>query len=119
MGRKEPFRKTPVFWSAQQGKQLRYCGHATDYEEVLVQGDLQELSFSAYYVKDDKVLAVSSVMQDPVVSKAAELYQAGKMLSATDIRYIRLLEMFTITFMLICGLTGMESLFWMPKCNIS
>lgn len=76
----------PYFWSAQQGKQLRYCGHATDYDDVLIQGNLEELTFSGYFVKGDKVLAVVSIGADPVVSKASELYRAGKMLSAADIK---------------------------------
>lgn len=54
--------------------------------ECSFQGSLQDLAFSAYFVKGDKVLAVASIMQDPVVAKSAELYQVGKMLSASDIK---------------------------------
>lgn len=31
-----PFTSIPYFWTAQHGKGLRYCGHATAYDEVII-----------------------------------------------------------------------------------
>ncbi|TFL04019.1 hypothetical protein BDV98DRAFT_563426 [Pterulicium gracile] len=84
-GQRQPFTKVPVFWSA-QGQQLRYCGLGHDFQEVIVQGDLDALKFIAYYVKDEKVVAVASMQNDPVVSKASELMRLGLMPSAENIR---------------------------------
>jgi len=70
----------------QLGKALRYCGHATDYDDVIIQGDLKGMKFVAYYVKGERVLAVASVASDPVVSKASELMRVDAMPSASQLR---------------------------------
>lgn len=81
---------TPIFWSA-LGAQLRYCGHPTDgYDDVIVDGDLEVgkdkmPSFAAYYVKGDNVVAVATMMKDPIMSQTAELMRRGTMVSRKDI----------------------------------
>ncbi|PPQ70061.1 hypothetical protein CVT26_013385 [Gymnopilus dilepis] len=84
-GKEQPFVKVPVFWSA-QGQQLRYCGLGAKFEEVIVKGDPGELKFVAYYVKGGKIVAVSSMQNDPVVSKASELLRLGLMPSPEEVR---------------------------------
>ncbi|KIY66532.1 flavo protein [Cylindrobasidium torrendii FP15055 ss-10] len=79
------FNKIPVFWSA-QGQQLRYCGYAVGHDEVIVKGDPGELKFIAYYAKGGKIVAVCSMQNDPVVSKAARLFQLGKMPTPEAVR---------------------------------
>jgi len=73
-----PFSKVPIFWSG-QGQGLRYCGLGFGYDDVVVDGNLDELKFIAYYVKGDAVVAVASMQNDPVVSRASELMRLGLM----------------------------------------
>jgi len=42
--------------------------------------------FIAYYIKADKVVAVASMQNDPVVSKASELLRLGLMPSVEEIK---------------------------------
>ncbi|KAI0787999.1 hypothetical protein C8Q74DRAFT_1255286 [Fomes fomentarius] len=84
-GNGQPFVKVPIFWSA-QGQQLRYCGVGSGYDDVIIDGNPDELKFVAYYVKGDKVIAVASMQKDPVVVKASELLRLGLMPSPTEIR---------------------------------
>ncbi|ESK86596.1 rhodocoxin reductase [Moniliophthora roreri MCA 2997] len=81
----QPFVKTPVFWSA-QGQQLRYCGYGVGFDDVIIKGDPNEMKFIAYYVKQGKIVAVASMQNDPVVSKASELLRLGLMPSPDEIR---------------------------------
>lgn len=81
----QPYVKIPVFWSA-QGQQLRYCGVGAGFDDVIIVGNPDEMKFIAYYVKDDKVVAVASMQKDPVVSKASELLRLGLMPSPTELR---------------------------------
>ena len=73
------------------GKSIRYCGHALDYDRVIIQGgDLatlpaDSLAFVAFYVKGEKILAVASLARDPVVAHAALLFKAKKMLKVSDL----------------------------------
>jgi len=84
-GHPTEYKKVPVFWSA-MGAQLRYSGHATDYDDVVIQGSLEDLKFAAFYTKGEKVLAAASMGHDPDVMQTAELLRAGKMLTASQLR---------------------------------
>ncbi|KAL0572324.1 Apoptosis-inducing factor 1 [Marasmius crinis-equi] len=84
-GSPQPFVKTPVFWSA-QGQQLRYCGYNAGYDNVIVKGEPGDMKFIAYYVKQGKIVAVASMQNDPVVSKASELLRLGLMPSPEEVK---------------------------------
>ncbi|TFY82876.1 hypothetical protein EWM64_g1130 [Hericium alpestre] len=84
-GDPQVFVKVPVFWSA-QGQQLRYCGIGRGYDDIIIKGDPGELKFIAYYVKAGKVVAVASMQNDPVVSKASELLRLGLMPSPEELK---------------------------------
>jgi len=86
VGKTTPLRSVPFFWTTQYGKSIRYCGHALSFDDVIVDGSLDELKFVAYFVKDDKVLAVTSINCDPVVAGMAELMNSGKMPSASQLK---------------------------------
>ncbi|TFK40229.1 flavo protein [Crucibulum laeve] len=84
-GSPQPFLKIPVFWSA-QGQQLRYCGIGHKYDDIIIKGDPGEMKFIAYYAKNNKIVAVASMQNDPVVSKASELLRLGLMPSPEEVK---------------------------------
>ncbi|KAG8864466.1 hypothetical protein FRB96_004969 [Tulasnella sp. 330] len=79
------FAKVPIFWSA-QGQQLRYCGIGEGYDDIIIQGSADELKFVAYYIKGNKIIAVSSMQKDPIVTRCAELLRLGVMPTPDEIR---------------------------------
>lgn len=84
-GSPQPFIKIPIFWSTQSA-QLRYCGISHKYDEVIVKGDPSQSKFIAYYVQGGRIVGVSSMQNDPVVTKAAELLRLDLMPSPADIK---------------------------------
>ncbi|KAH9900302.1 hypothetical protein F4778DRAFT_782407 [Xylariomycetidae sp. FL2044] len=77
---------TPIFWSALTG-QLRYCGNTVNgWDDLVLQGDPGEGKFVAYYCKGETVVAVTSMMVDPAMSKSAELMKMGAMPSKSDLK---------------------------------
>ncbi|PIL29845.1 hypothetical protein GSI_08052 [Ganoderma sinense ZZ0214-1] len=94
-GKGQPFVKVPVFWSA-QGQQLRYCGVGAGFDDVIIDGNPEEMKFVAYYTKGEKIVAVASMQKDPVVSKASELLRLGLMPSASDIRSGKVTDLLSI-----------------------
>ena len=70
------YTSTVFFWSA-QGTQLRFAGTTAidGFDDVIIQGstDPKDPKFSAFYVKDNKVIAVLGMGTDPTVSLSAEL----------------------------------------------
>jgi apoptosis-inducing factor 3 len=54
----------PVFWTIQYMKRLDYIGHATEWDDIVLHGDLQKPEFLAYYVKDGRVIAAAGLDRD-------------------------------------------------------
>ena len=76
----------PIFWSA-LGSQMRYCGNTVNgWDEMVMQGEPKEGKFAAFYGKGDTVVAVASMMMDPIMSQSAELMRQGKMPGLAELR---------------------------------
>ncbi|KAJ7749504.1 hypothetical protein DFH07DRAFT_828598 [Mycena maculata] len=84
-GSPQPFLKVPIFWSA-QGQNIRYCGIGSGYDDIFIKGNPDELKFIAYYIKSGKVVAVTTMQNDPVVSYSSELLRLGLMPSPEELR---------------------------------
>jgi len=81
-----PAHTIPFFWTLQFGKSLRYAGHASSFDQVIVDGDLAALNFVAYYVREDKLVAVAALGRDPIVSVLAELMAKGKVPPVSELK---------------------------------
>ncbi|ROV93992.1 hypothetical protein VSDG_06241 [Cytospora chrysosperma] len=80
----KPF--TPVFWSALTA-QLRYCGNTVGgYDDLVIQGSLEEGKWAAYYTKGETVVAMASMGKDPAMSQSAELMALGKMPTKSQLK---------------------------------
>ncbi|RMZ87808.1 hypothetical protein DV736_g4962, partial [Chaetothyriales sp. CBS 134916] len=82
---KAPESFIPIFWSA-LGSQLRYAGATPNgYDDLVIKGDPANGKFVAYYTKGDDVVAVASMMMDPILVQSAELMRKGQMLTKSEI----------------------------------
>lgn len=48
----------PYFWTYHFGKRFEYLGHANEWDEIVIDGELEQQRFVALYVKDGNVAAV-------------------------------------------------------------
>ncbi|MDF5722784.1 MAG: FAD-dependent oxidoreductase [Rhizonema sp. PD37] len=80
------FRTVPVFWTMQFEFPLRYVGHAEQWDEIIVDGDLRHREFIVYYVKDNQVLAAASSKRDTEMAAIAELMRLNKMPTPFNLR---------------------------------
>ena len=61
-GKEKPYNSLPWFWSDQFDLKLQIAGLSTDYDDIIIRGDIEgSRSFAAYYFKGDKLLAVDAV----------------------------------------------------------
>ncbi|MGH0151326.1 UNVERIFIED_CONTAM: hypothetical protein FKN15_043695 [Acipenser sinensis] len=60
-------------------------GHGEGFDSVIIQGDLDELKFVAFYTKSEEVIAVASMNYDPIVSKVAEVFGSGRTIRKRDV----------------------------------
>ncbi|XP_043794626.1 apoptosis-inducing factor 3-like isoform X2 [Apis laboriosa] len=83
-GKTTALKAVPFFWTTLFGKSYRYVGHGTP-EKIRIYGSLEKLEFFAYYIKNNKVIAMSSIAADPIVSDFANFLYEGKTLTETEI----------------------------------
>ncbi|KAH0505629.1 Apoptosis-inducing factor 3 [Microtus ochrogaster] len=83
----------PYLWTAMFGKSLRYAGYGEGFDDVIIQGDLEELKFVAFYTKGDEVIAVASMNYDPIVSKVAEVLASGRAIRKREVDPVDLVSM--------------------------
>ena len=63
-GASSHYASVPYFWTYHFGKQFEYLGHANEWDDVVIDGKLDEQQFAAFYVKGDNVVAVLACDRD-------------------------------------------------------
>lgn len=76
----------PFFWSGQYDLKLRYVGHAEQWDEIYIDGDIDQPKFLAFYLQEQKVMAVAGVNRDREMAAISELMRQQKMLDAKFIK---------------------------------
>ena len=61
LGRPEPYRALPWFWSDQAGIKLQIAGLSQGWQEAVVRGLPEKETFSVLYLRDGHLLAVDAI----------------------------------------------------------
>lgn len=85
-GKQQPNKNVPFFWSKQPDFNIRYVGHAKDWDEVILDGDVASKKFLAYYIKHGKVYAVAGAKRDQDMAAIHELMRMNKLPSPDELR---------------------------------
>ena len=85
-GRTVVYDSTPFFWTRQFDTALLYVGHAATWDEIVYRGEVTARDFLAFYIKEDRVLAVAGMNRDRELAAAEELMRLGWMPTATQIK---------------------------------
>jgi apoptosis-inducing factor 3 len=73
LGQKMPLRNVPFFWTYHFDKTIKYLGHADDWDDVSIIGDIRRLNFIAFLSRRDEVIAVVSCDRDEETALLSEL----------------------------------------------
>lgn len=84
--RPTPFASVPFFWTGQFGVSLRYVGHVESWDEVLIDGSLDDRQFVAAYVEDGEVRALAAVGRDKDAAAFHRLLARGAVPSPDEFR---------------------------------
>jgi apoptosis-inducing factor 3 len=95
-GKPTKFRGVPVFWSMQYEFPIRYVGHAPEWDELIIDGDLTDREFIAFYVKADRVLAAASSQRDTETAAIVELIRLDKMPTPDELRQGRFKQLYPV-----------------------
>jgi len=63
-----------------------FLGYAPKFDEIVIDGSVQDLKFVAHYIVGDRVAAVATVGRDPIAAKFAEMLSTGKQLLKVDLQ---------------------------------
>jgi NADPH-dependent 2,4-dienoyl-CoA reductase/sulfur reductase-like enzyme/nitrite reductase/ring-hydroxylating ferredoxin subunit len=74
-----PHTSVPFFWTNQFGESLQYVGHASGWDEIIVDGDVDGRDFLALYVRGDRIAAAAASRRDAVMGAIAEAMRLGRM----------------------------------------
>ena len=73
LGQQQPFKGVPFFWTKQFSLNLHYIGHAEDWEDIVIHGNLESLEFMAFYVEANRIRAVAACGYSQDLIAIAEL----------------------------------------------
>jgi NADPH-dependent 2,4-dienoyl-CoA reductase/sulfur reductase-like enzyme len=73
-----PYGGVPFFWTRQFGVSFTCAGHANEWDDVIFTGEPEELDFSAYYVKDDRLLAIAGTQTEQTIAFMEQM-SAGRL----------------------------------------
>lgn len=86
MGKDDVYDPVPWFWSDQYDTSAQYVGHATEWDEIAVRGSLDERQFSAWYLKDGRVLGVFVLGAPDDVRPAQNIVRSQKPIDPAALR---------------------------------
>ena len=76
----------PFFWTNQFSKRLSYVGHAEEWDEIEVDGNIKDQTFVAFYVKDGNVLAAASMNRDKESNRIEDLMRGNRLFTVAEVK---------------------------------
>ncbi len=73
LGQEARYEGVPFFWTFHFGKRLGYLGHAEEWDEIVVEGDVAGMEFVTSYVQGGTVKAVLTCGRDAATARLAEV----------------------------------------------
>jgi NADPH-dependent 2,4-dienoyl-CoA reductase/sulfur reductase-like enzyme/nitrite reductase/ring-hydroxylating ferredoxin subunit len=78
-GKKITYESIPFFWTVQAGITLRYVGYVKDWDEIMVNGNISDKNFIAFYIKNNQVQAAAGCNRNREMAAIEELMRLKKM----------------------------------------
>src|SRR5262249_28832125 len=66
LGRREPYRDVPFFWSQHYDVAINYVGHAERWDRIELDGSIEDRDCTLRYLSGERALAVLTIFRDQV-----------------------------------------------------
>jgi len=86
LGNGEPYDEVPWFWSDQYDFNLQYAGYHTEWDDLVIRGNMEERNFVAFYRKDGRVLAAVAANRGRDLRRSMRLIKAQQPIDAAKLR---------------------------------
>lgn len=77
LGQGEPYSPLPYFWSDQYDTNLQYVGYPIPWDDLVLRGDTQAPSLTAFYLKDGAVTAAATINRPRELRAVRRIVEAG------------------------------------------
>jgi hypothetical protein len=84
-GQSVPYTGIPFFWTNQCDLYFRYVGHAKEWDQVIVDGDISSKDFMVFFAQNNHILAVAGSEREKPMAAIQELMRLGKMPLAHEV----------------------------------
>jgi NADPH-dependent 2,4-dienoyl-CoA reductase/sulfur reductase-like enzyme/nitrite reductase/ring-hydroxylating ferredoxin subunit len=88
LGGESCYRGVPYFWTYHFGRRLGYLGHASEWDETVIHGDLDGEEFMVFYLKDSLVKAVLNCGMETQMASLSEPMRGPLTLNHEPVRNI-------------------------------
>jgi NADPH-dependent 2,4-dienoyl-CoA reductase/sulfur reductase-like enzyme/nitrite reductase/ring-hydroxylating ferredoxin subunit len=85
-GRNIEYESIPYFWTYQAGLEIRYVGHAKNWDNIIYWGELSSKKFTAFYIKNNKVVAAAGIDRDKEIAAIEMLMKMNKMPAPKELK---------------------------------
>jgi NADPH-dependent 2,4-dienoyl-CoA reductase/sulfur reductase-like enzyme len=76
-GARHRYAGVPYFWTYHFGKNFEYLGHASEWDEIVTDGELDKQQFVSLYVKNDMVVAVLACEREAQTARLIDAMRGG------------------------------------------
>ncbi|CAB3669748.1 3-phenylpropionate/cinnamic acid dioxygenase ferredoxin--NAD(+) reductase component [Paraburkholderia phenoliruptrix] len=87
-GARNRYNAVPFFWTYHFGKNFEYLGHASEWDELVLDGDFEQHDFAALYMKDDRVAAVLACNRDAQTAHLIDAMRREPLTRAQALRIV-------------------------------
>jgi NADPH-dependent 2,4-dienoyl-CoA reductase/sulfur reductase-like enzyme/nitrite reductase/ring-hydroxylating ferredoxin subunit len=84
--KKIKYEGVPFFWTSQAGITLRYVGFVQDWDDIILDGNISQKSFIAYYIKNNKIMAAAGINRDKEMDAVHLLMKEQKLPEASGLK---------------------------------
>jgi NADPH-dependent 2,4-dienoyl-CoA reductase/sulfur reductase-like enzyme len=85
-GKNASFDYIPFFWTKFFGKTLQFVGNSNKYDEIIIDGDLKDMKFKAYYIKNRKLVGFAAMNSPNSANIIYEAFRNRYVISASSIK---------------------------------
>jgi 3-phenylpropionate/trans-cinnamate dioxygenase ferredoxin reductase subunit len=85
LGNHSPYDEIPWFWSDQYEYNLQYFGYATEWDELVVRGSLEQRDFVAFYLQGGRLVASTGIDRGRDLRRSAALIKARASVPESDL----------------------------------
>lgn len=86
LGKNIPYDYTPFFSAVFFDKSIQFVGNSENYDELLIDGNLSEFTFKAYYFKNKKLIGFASMNSPNSANLIYEIMRSNYLVSSHSIR---------------------------------